>query len=127
MPDIPISWGELIDKITILEIKHERLTNPEALSNVNRELSLLREILQQIGAAPDELETVIDELKEVNEALWEIEDDIRDCERQKDFGDDFIRLARSVYHTNDERAALKKRINILLKSDLVEEKGYAAY
>lgn len=127
MPDIPISWGELIDKITILEIKHARLKDPNALSNVNRELSLLCETRDALADTPVELAEVTGRLRQVNEALWEIEDDIRDCERQKDFGEEFIRLARSVYHTNDERAALKRQINVLLKSDLVEEKGYAAY
>lgn len=127
MPDIPVSWGEVIDKITILEIKAQRLTDPQAKANVDKELGLLSERRDRIDSPPAELSDLTAALREVNEALWEIEDDIRDCERQKDFGDAFIALARAVYKTNDRRAALKKEINVAMKSDLVEEKGYTPY
>lgn len=124
-PLVPVSWGELIDKMTILEIKQERIAAPEAKANVEREYRLLRE-----AAAPvEEREGVAvlrAELKAVNEALWEIEDEIRAKEAQADFGEAFIRLARSVYRKNDERAALKRRLNLLLNSELVEEKSYSA-
>jgi hypothetical protein len=125
---VPVSIGEVVDKLTILEIKSERLANPDRLANV-------REELKQLGAAfaaqfpkPDpRLDELVGALKSINGALWEIEDEIRDCEREKDFGDRFIQLARSVYQTNDKRAAIKREINVLLGSQLIEEKSYAAY
>ncbi|MFD2234491.1 DUF6165 family protein [Phaeospirillum tilakii] len=124
---VPVSWGEVIDKITILEIKAERLSDPAKLANVRRELDALAAVRDREFPGHAGLAALAGELKTINESLWEIEDEIRDCERAQDFGETFIRLARSVYVTNDRRAAVKRRINDLLGSDLVEEKSYAAY
>ena len=124
---VPVSWGEIIDKITILEIKSERLTDAAKLANVRRELDLLVAIRERDFSSHSELARLAADLKGVNEALWGIEDEIRDCERAKNFGPRFIELARSVYMSNDRRAALKREINMLVDSDLVEEKSYAAY
>lgn len=127
-PSVPVSWGELWDKITILELKTKMLTSPEALRNVELELSLLRKIVTEVEIAGGaELSALVDQLRAVNGRLWVIEDDIREQERQKDFGEKFVSLARSVYFQNDERAAVKRRINKLLASEIVEEKSYAAY
>jgi len=123
-PLVPVSWGELLDKISILEIKSERIGNAYALANVRRELDRLA---AAAGAAIDQpgLVEPLRRLKAVNAALWEIEDAIRVKEREGDFGDGFVALARSVYRRNDERAAVKREINDLLESELVEEKSYA--
>ncbi len=122
---IPGSMGELFDKITILEIKAERIADPAKLKNVNHELALLQALAGGRGSVSGHAELVA-ELKTVNEALWDIEDRIRDCEREKDFGPRFVALARAVYQTNDKRAHIKKQINVLSGSDIVEEKSYAA-
>jgi predicted nucleic acid-binding Zn-ribbon protein len=122
-----IAPGELIDKITILRIKSERISDEAKLKNVRTELDILTATQKEHVPASDEMARLEAALKTVNEALWEIEDDIRDCERQGDFGEEFIRLARAVYVTNDTRAALKKEINLLLGSTIVEEKSYAEY
>ncbi|WP_203293323.1 DUF6165 family protein [Maricaulis parjimensis] len=122
-----IAPGELIDKITILRIKSERIADEAKLKNVRTELDILTATQKEHVPASDEMIRLEEALKTVNEALWEIEDDIRDCERQGDFGAEFIRLARAVYVTNDKRAALKKEINLLLGSTIVEEKSYAEY
>ncbi len=124
---VDVSVGELIDKITILEIKAARLGDPAQLSNVKNELKSL--VAARDAALPPsaELTELSLLLKRINERLWCIEDDIRDRERAKDFGPRFIELARSVYVCNDERAALKRRINELLGSRIVEEKSYAPY
>lgn len=124
---VEIAPGELIDKITILEIKTERITDAGKLKNVGVELDVLVAARDAAIAASPELDELTDQLKQVNEALWDIEDGIRDCERGRDFGPQFIELARSVYHSNDRRAALKRQINELLGSKLIEEKSYAAY
>jgi hypothetical protein len=124
---VPVSWGEIIDKITILEIKKEQLKEPAKAANVRHELELLVAIREREFPGHSELAKLAAELKGVNAALWDIEDEIRDCERAKNFGARFIELARSVYVTNDRRAALKRQINSLLDSDLVEEKSYAPY
>ncbi len=124
---VEIAPGELIDKITILEIKSERIADAGKLKNVRVELQVLEAARDAAMAASAELAELTAQLKQVNEALWEIEDAIRDCERGGDFGPKFIELARSVYHSNDRRAALKRQINELLGSKLVEEKSYAAY
>jgi hypothetical protein len=124
---IEVSPGELIDKITILEIKTERIADEGKLANVRAELATLVAARDGALEASSELASLAAELKAVNEALWEIEDHIRDCERAEDFGPRFVELARSVYRTNDRRAALKRRINDLLGSRLIEEKSYAAY
>ncbi len=126
MPDAPVSWGELIDKITILEIKARRLTAPAALANVQRELAALRAVEAQLTPDP-ELASLKAELTRVNTALWEIEDDIREKEAASDFGPAFVELARAVYRTNDLRAALKRDINRVTGSELVEEKSYSGY
>jgi len=124
---VEIAPGELIDKITILEIKSERIADAGKLKNVRVELQVLEAARDAAMAATAELADLTAQLKQVNEALWEIEDAIRDCERGQDFGPKFIELARSVYHSNDRRAALKRQINELLGSKLIEEKSYAAY
>lgn len=124
---VAVSWGELLDKISILEIKRDRLSDPAQLANVEHEHATL--CVARDKALPDgaEIADSFAALRTVNETLWQIEDDIRDCERTKDFGDRFVELARSVYINNDERAAIKRRINEALGSDLVEEKSYADY
>lgn len=124
---IPVSWGELCDKLTILEIKQARIDDPQKLANIGRELEALRDVYSDAALPGAPLQELIDELRRTNEVLWEIEDDIRTCERHKDFSDRFIELARSVYRTNDKRADLKLRINRLLGSELIEEKSYEAY
>ena len=124
---VPVSWGEIIDKITILEIKAERLADAAKLANVNKELAELVAVREREFPAHAGLAALSAELKAINEALWVIEDDIRDCERAKDFGPKFIELARAVYITNDQRAASKRKVNDLLGSALVEEKSYAPY
>ena len=125
-PVAPISWGELIDKITILEIKASKLEGAAALANVRKELTALAGIAGGHADAAD-LRKLKEELKSVNEALWEIEDLIREKESVQEFDEKFISLARSVYKQNDRRAAIKRKINILLASELVEEKSYKTY
>ena len=124
---VPCSIGELIDKITILQIKNERIADAAKRVNVAAELEQLQMARREFVSETPELHRLLDELKTANMALWEIEDDIRDCERHGDFGPKFIELARSVYKTNDRRAALKRQINEVSGSALVEEKSYADY
>lgn len=126
---IPASVGELVDKITILKIKHDQLTNPGQLLNVKRELKMLLDLAQHhaIGFPDGQLKQLGDDLSAVNSQLWGIEDEIRDCERQEKFDAHFIDLARAVYQFNDRRAALKHQINRLTGSELIEEKSYATY
>ncbi len=124
-PLVPTSWGELIDKITILEIKSERLSSEGALKNVRHELSRLNAILPP-ALDPQVLARKKD-LKRINETLWQIEDDIREKEAHKKFDDSFIALARAIYRNNDERGRIKRDINTMMQSELVEEKQYAAY
>ena len=119
-----MSWGEVIDKITILEIKVSRLPSAAAQANAARELALLGAIAAPVVAQAAALVT---RLRCVNEALWEIEDRIRQHERDGDFGAQFIELARAVYHRNDERGAIKRQINLALGSELIEEKSYQPY
>jgi hypothetical protein len=126
IPRAPISWGELLDKISILEIKIARLPTAQARANTGKELAMLREIAAPVLAHP-EVAPLAAQLKTLNEALWDIEDRIRDHERASDFGEDFITLARSVYQTNDQRGAVKRQINLVLGSALIEEKGYKPY
>ena len=125
LPSVPVSWGELIDKITILEIKRTRMPTGPARANVEKEHALLsataRDVLQTPGLAP-----LIERLRRINETLWDVEDAIREQEAEARFGPRFVALARSVYQTNDTRAAVKREINLLLDSELVEEKSYAA-
>ncbi|THD78231.1 MAG: hypothetical protein E7812_11670 [Phenylobacterium sp.] len=122
MPEAPVSWGELIDKITILEIKSDRLTGADALANVRRELAALRKVEPDVAEA--NLAALKAGLVRVNQALWDIENEIRAKEAASDFGPGFVELARAVYRTNDERAALKRQINLALGSELIEEKSY---
>ena len=124
---VPISPGELIDKITILEIKSQRMSDAVKLANVRTELTLLMETWQASPWSSADIGGEWSGLREVNEKLWVIEDQIRDQERDGQFDREFIELARAVYITNDERAAIKKRINTRLGSTLVEEKSYADY
>ena len=124
---VEVSVGELLDKITILEIKSERIGDPAKLANVTTELNILRTTWADSPLSSHDLTSQIGQLKRVNEALWDIEDNIRRKEAEQSFDDEFISLARSVYHQNDERAAVKKEINTLLGSDLVEEKSYVDY
>jgi hypothetical protein len=124
---VPISPGELLDKITILRIKAARMSDPAKVANVRHELGLLEKTWRESGAAAVNLGVEEASLTRVNEALWIIEDDIRDEERAGRFGERFVELARAVYVTNDERAAIKKRINQLLGSTIVEEKSYKPY
>ena len=124
---IPISPGELLDKITILQIKSERISDPAKVTNVKTELEMLNRVWNDTVEIDAEITALTAELKSINEALWEIEDDIRDEERNKRFGDRFVELARAVYVTNDERAAAKKKVNLHLNSTIVEEKSYQDY
>ncbi len=123
----PISCGELLDKLTILRIKKDRIDNEEKLKNINNELKQLTRIFDDKVEKSSELDRLIDELRAVNEQLWDIEDEIRACEKDKDYGERFIELARSVYLTNDKRANLKYQINSVTGSELVEEKSYEEY
>ena len=124
---VPVSPGEVLDKITILEIKSERMTDPEKVANVRVELALLQKTWSGAVTEDDVIRRLHDELKEINEALWEIEDDIRDKERVKEFDERFIELARAVYFTNDRRSEVKKKLNLHLGSQIVEEKSYQDY
>lgn len=124
---VEIAAGELIDKITILEIKSERIADPAKLDNVRAELATLAAPRDAAIVSSPELTALCIRLRHINEQLWDIEDDIRACERNEDFGARFIALARAVYQSNDQRAALKRQINELLGSRLVEEKSYPGY
>lgn len=124
---IEISTGELLDKITILRIKSERIADPAKLENIHKELAVLDRAWRVCHMDSDEVDQAIRELKAINEKLWEIEDAIRDKESRREFDREFTDLARAVYFNNDERAAIKKRINLLTGSDLVEEKSYRDY
>jgi hypothetical protein len=124
---VPISPGELLDKITILRIKSTRMSDPEKVANVRSELRALEETWGSSEHAKAGIEGDVTALLEVNERLWVIEDHIRDKERAKAFDDEFIRLARAVYFENDERALIKRRINLRLGSTIVEEKSYSDY
>ena len=124
---IPISPGELLDKITILQIKSERIADAAKVANVQTELGLLEKVWNEAVDDDAQIRALKRELKSINEALWEIEDDIRDEERNRRFGERFIELARAVYVTNDERANAKKKVNLHLNSSIVEEKSYQDY
>jgi len=124
---VPISPGELLDKITILRIKSERMSDPAKVSNVRLELRTLEETWSACAYAKIDIDAEVGALLRVNEQLWVIEDDIRDKERTQSFDAEFIRLARAVYFANDERAAIKRRINTTLGSSIVEEKSYRDY
>ena len=124
---VPISPGELLDKITILRIKSQRMSDPQKVQNVRVELAALQETWSSSAYARIDIAADIEALQTVNERLWVIEDDIRDKERAQAFDAEFIRLARAVYVENDERAAIKRRINVTLGSSIIEEKSYKPY
>ena len=126
-PFIPISWGELFDKITILQIKLENLKDKNALKNVEIEYEKLNSIFNEVFFENTKANQLITDLKLINERLWNIEDLIRDKERKKVFDKEFIELARKVYITNDKRSRVKRNINKTFGSELVEEKSYADY
>jgi hypothetical protein len=123
--EVEISIGELVDKVTILEIKLERISSPEKIANVRREYDLLRPVMEAAGFARQSPDFAA--LKRVNSKLWDIEDLIRAKERDKQFDEEFVRLARSVYFANDERSDIKRRINVAAGSQLVEEKEHVDY
>lgn len=123
--ETPVSVGELVDKITILRIKSRRIKDESKLENINKELQQLTAVFSSL-TIPDILMEFI-ALEDINRELWDIEDDIREKERSKQFDDEFIELARSVYITNDRRSEVKKQINLKVGSDLVEEKSYEQY
>ena len=123
---IEIAPGELVDKLTILDIKLDRLTDDKKRHNVRTERHVLAEAFRELNAS-DRLTRLTERLRLVNETLWAIEDEIRDCERNGDFGPSFVALARAVYKTNDERAEIKRAINLALGSRLIEEKSYRPY
>lgn len=124
---VPVSYGELLDKIAILQIKSERMTDPAKLANVRAELSALEQTWMAHSAAVSDIAKLRAELRAVNERLWAIEDDIRIKEKAQAFDEDFVRLARSVYIENDERARIKREINSALGSAYIEEKSYEDY
>ena len=124
---VAVSWGELLDKISILEIKCEQLNVPAQLAKVAHEHATICAVRDEALTEDTDISESFRALRLVNETLWQIEDDIRDCERAKDFGPRFIEVARSVYINNDERAAIKRQINEALGSELVEEKSYSDY
>jgi hypothetical protein len=124
---VPISPGELLDKITILRIKSKRIADAKKLANVQLELEALERTWRESAYARVDVAADLEALLAVNERLWVIEDDIRDKERARAFDAEFVRLARSVYVENDERAAIKRRLNVRLGSSLIEEKSYANY
>lgn len=125
MMKIDISIGELVDKVTILAIKTEKIANPEKLKNVKNEYALLKQKMNDIGI--DSQDREFKELKDVNLKLWHIEDKIRIKEANREFDNEFIQLARSVYFENDKRADIKKRINVNYHSEIMEEKEYVDY
>ncbi len=124
---VPVSPGEVLDKITILEIKSERMNDPEKVANVKAELALLQETWADFVNEDSTINDLHTQLKKINEALWEIEDDIRDKERAGEFDERFIELARNVYFTNDRRSKIKKDLNLHLGSEIIEEKSYQDY
>ena len=124
---IELSIGELLDKISILQIKAERIDDPSKMKNINKELAVLMSLWNDSPYSDTNLSSEINELKNINEALWDIEDKIRDKERNQVFDKDFIELARSVYFTNDKRAEIKRIINGKTGSELIEEKSYSDY
>ena len=126
-PQVSISWGELFDKITILQIKLENLTSKDALENVEREFKQLQSIFIKYFPESTEAKQLEKELKQINQQLWDIEDKIRDKERNRSFDDEFIQLARSVYIINDKRSRIKRKINDVFGSEFVEEKSYPEY
>jgi sulfur transfer complex TusBCD TusB component (DsrH family) len=124
--NIEVSHGEIVDKLTILKIKKENITDPSKLDNIVKEYDYLLSVVENdLGILTESPEYL--ELLSINNELWVIEDDIRDKERVKEFDDDFVKLARAVYYTNDVRAKIKKEINLKYSSGFVEEKSYQSY
>ena len=126
-PNVPISWGELFDKLTILQIKLEKLETKNALENVQKEYSELNKVFHKSFSENTKARKLMTNLKLVNKKLWDIEDNIREKEKSKNFDEHFVELSRSVYFTNDERSRIKRSINIFLDSELIEEKSYTDY
>jgi biopolymer transport protein ExbB/TolQ len=126
-PLVPVSWGELFDKISILEIKSARIAAPAALASVRLELVKLVDVARAVRDPGDDLDGLRAALKQINEQLWDIEDRIREKESAAQFDNAFIELARSVYKLNDTRASLKRKINVALNSEINEEKSYQSY
>ena len=124
---VPVSVGEVLDKITILQIKLAHISDAAKRANIQNELDALLPLVAGDAFTTDQMQALMAELKSVNEALWDIEDDIREKEAAKSFDAEFIRLARAVYTTNDRRAEIKKQINLATGSTLVEEKSYESY
>ena len=124
---VPVSVGEVLDKITILQIKLAHISDADKRVNIQNELDALLPLMAGDGFATDEMQGLMAELKSVNEVLWDIEDDIREKEAAKSFDAEFIKLARAVYVTNDKRAEIKKQINLATGSPLIEEKSYESY
>ena len=125
---VEVSNGELLDKLTILELKLSNISDVQKLTNIQKEHDELNPLAGQLfDSYGEELKNLYKQLAEINSELWAIEDDIRECERNKDFGSDFISLARAVYFTNDKRSEIKKSINLLTGSGFVEEKSYEDY
>ena len=124
---VPVSVGEVLDKITILQIKLAHISDANKRVNIQNELDALLPLMTGDGFTTDEMQGLMAELKSVNEALWDIEDDIREKEAAKSFDAEFIKLARAVYVTNDKRAEIKKQINLATGSALIEEKSYESY
>lgn len=124
---VEVSIGELIDKVTILQIKSERIKDRAKLINIHTELSLLNEVLEREVHSLGTITHLVDDLKKINEVIWDVEDSIRDLEKKQVFDEAFIKLARKVYHSNDRRAALKRDINLAMQSRIIEEKSYSQY
>jgi len=125
---VEVSNGELLDKLTILELKLTNISDVQKITNIQKEHNELNPLASQLfDSYGEELKKLYKQLAEINSELWTIEDHIRECERNKDFGPDFVRLARAVYFTNDKRSQIKKSINLLTGSGFVEEKSYEDY
>ena len=127
MPLLPVAWGEVFDKLTILQIKAGKLQDAVKRANVQRERLAIENVVGEISRFPAGLPALVQALKDINTQLWDVEDAKRDCERRQCFDDSFVQLARKVYFGNDQRAVIKRQINELLGSALVEEKSYRAY
>ena len=126
-PLIPISWGELFDKITILQIKSEKILSPASLQNIDRELKQLSLVFDKAFTENSLALELTKELRGINTKLWDVEDRIREKEKNKTFDNEFIQLARNVYIKNDQRSAIKRKINEAFGSELIEEKSYSKY
>lgn len=126
-PTLPVAWGEVFDKLSILEIKLVRITSVEKLAHIRREYEAILEVVAPLERFPAELNEYRTRLKAINDQLWDIEDGKRACEARSEFGADFVELARNVYLYNDQRAEVKRRIDLLLGSDLSEQKSHPSY